>query len=202
MSRNTVLLFVVATMLVALPVKIYGQISTACTSAMISSFTPCFNFITGSSANGASPTSGCCEAMRSLVSNGGGCICLIFMGNVPLNLPINRTLAISLPRLCNSASVPLQCKATATPLPAPGPVTFGPGLPPRAPLTPVVAIPPAESTSPSPSTSTDVLAPPPGSTSNQGLRPLVLPSSAFRISHSDPSFVALLVLGLVFLKFF
>ncbi|RLM65130.1 non-specific lipid-transfer protein-like protein [Panicum miliaceum] len=38
------------------------------------------------------------------------CACLILTGNVPFSLPINRTLAISLPRICSSMSVPLQCR--------------------------------------------------------------------------------------------
>jgi hypothetical protein len=38
------------------------------------------------------------------------CACLILTGNVPLGLPINRTLAVTLPKACNSMSVPLQCK--------------------------------------------------------------------------------------------
>ncbi|KAE8665434.1 putative mitochondrial ribosomal protein L24 [Hibiscus syriacus] len=47
------------------------------------------------------------------------CACLIFTASVPIQLPINRTLAISLPQACNMDSVPVQCKAYGTPLPAP-----------------------------------------------------------------------------------
>jgi len=87
-----------------------AQITTACTSSLISSFTPCLNFITGSTNGGGSPTSGCCDALDSLMTSSTDCTCLILTGNVPFNLPINRALAITLPQLCNSQSVPLQCK--------------------------------------------------------------------------------------------
>ncbi|KAL2535421.1 AAI domain-containing protein [Forsythia ovata] len=54
------------------------------------------------------------------------CTCLIVTGNVPVSIPfINRTLAISLPRMCKN-SVPLQCKATGVTLPSPGPALFAP----------------------------------------------------------------------------
>ncbi|KAL4377902.1 hypothetical protein GQ457_02G003340 [Hibiscus cannabinus] len=122
-------------------VSVKGQISTACTASMISTFTPCLNFITGSSGNGtSSPTQGCCGSLKSLMSSSMDCACLVFTANIPLQLPINRTLALSLPRACNMGGVPVQCKASGTPLPAPGPVPFllPPTLPPTAasPLSP------------------------------------------------------------------
>ncbi|PPE01332.1 hypothetical protein GOBAR_DD01658 [Gossypium barbadense] len=102
-------------------VSVNGQISTACTASMISSFTPCLNFITGSSGNGSSsPTQGCCGSLKSLMSTSMDCACLIITASVPFQLPINRTLALSLPRACNMGGVPVQCKASGTPLPAPG----------------------------------------------------------------------------------
>ncbi|MBA0771495.1 hypothetical protein Gotri_007002 [Gossypium trilobum] len=119
-------------------VSVNGQISTACTASMISSFTPCLNFITGSSGNGSSsPTQGCCGSLKSLMSTSMDCACLIITASVPFQLPINRTLALGLPRACNMGGVPVQCKvfneisdsltphflhfaASGTPLPAPG----------------------------------------------------------------------------------
>ena len=89
-----------------------AQITTACSSSLISSFTPCLNFITGSTNGGGSPTSGCCDALGSLITSSTDCMCLIVTGNVPFNLPINSALAITLPRLCNSQSVPFQCKGS------------------------------------------------------------------------------------------
>ncbi|KAI6683651.1 hypothetical protein NL676_029564 [Syzygium grande] len=111
-------------------IPVHGQITTPCTPSMISSFTPCLNFVTNSSLNSTSPTSQCCDSLKSLTSSGMSCMCLIVAGGIPFQMPINRTLAISLPRACNMPGVPLQCKATGAPLPAPGPATLGPILSP------------------------------------------------------------------------
>lgn len=91
--------------------SVNAQITTACTNSMINSFTPCLNYITGSIGNsGASPTAGCCDSVKALMSTSMDCTCLIITGNVPFSLPINRTLAISLPRACKTSGVPIQCK--------------------------------------------------------------------------------------------
>lgn len=89
-----------------------GQITTPCTSSMISTFTPCINYITTSSPNGTSPspTSDCCSSLKSLMGSGMDCLCLIVTGSVPFQVPINRTLAISLPRACKMTGVPVQCQ--------------------------------------------------------------------------------------------
>ncbi|KAJ0878172.1 putative bifunctional inhibitor/plant lipid transfer protein/seed storage helical [Helianthus annuus] len=115
-----------------------GQISTPCTVSMIASFTPCVNYITGSSANGGSPTASCCKAVESLMTTSMDCTCLIVTGNVPFSLPsqINQALAITLPKACNSKSVPFQCKSTGVPLPPAGPALFVPPPPPPKVLPP------------------------------------------------------------------
>ncbi|ONK65027.1 uncharacterized protein A4U43_C07F32710 [Asparagus officinalis] len=110
-----------------------AQITTACTTSIVTSFTPCMNFITGSTNGGGSPSAGCCKALGSFMSNSMDCACLMFTGNVPFSLPFGQTVANMLPQICNSVPIPLQCKATATPLPSPGPVTYAPGLPPLPP---------------------------------------------------------------------
>ncbi|KAI3469595.1 hypothetical protein Pfo_026258 [Paulownia fortunei] len=95
-----------------------GQITTPCTPSMITTFTPCMNFVTNSSSlNGTAPTADCCNSLKSLMSSGKDCLCLIATGSVPFQIPINRTLAISLPRACNMPGVPLQCKELAPPEP-------------------------------------------------------------------------------------
>ncbi|KAM0031450.1 putative bifunctional inhibitor/plant lipid transfer protein/seed storage helical [Helianthus debilis subsp. tardiflorus] len=101
---------------------VYSQITTPCSPTMITSFTPCLNFLTNSTTNGSTtPTSDCCNSLKTLTSRGTDCLCLIVTGSVPFQIPINRTLAISLPRACNMPGVPLQCKAPAgSPIPAPG----------------------------------------------------------------------------------
>lgn len=89
----------------------YGQVTTPCSPAMISSFTPCLNFITNSSANGTSPTADCCSSLRALTGTSMSCLCLIVTGGVPFRIPINRTTAINLPRACNMPGVPVQCRS-------------------------------------------------------------------------------------------
>lgn len=100
--------------LVLLSLPVYGQINSPCTTSMLTSLTPCLNFITNSSANGTSPTSDCCNMLKTFMTNGTSCFCLIATGSVPFNIPINRTLALSLPRACNQPGVPLQCKGKST----------------------------------------------------------------------------------------
>ncbi|XP_054804058.1 non-specific lipid transfer protein GPI-anchored 16-like [Prosopis cineraria] len=102
-----------------------GQINTPCTTSMISSFTPCANLITGSTNNGAVPSSTCCESLRSLVNTSVDCACLVISASVPFQLPFSSTLALSLTRACNMNAVPAQCKASGSPLPAPGPAVIG-----------------------------------------------------------------------------
>ncbi|CAI0434012.1 unnamed protein product [Linum tenue] len=106
------------------------MISTPCTSSMITSFTPCINFVTGSSSNGTSPAASCCGALKELVAASMDCACLLVTANVPIQLPFGGPLSIPLPRPCKMA-VPLRCKGTSgSPLPAPGPAIFGPSSPP------------------------------------------------------------------------
>lgn len=109
-----------------------GGVATSCTASLITSFTPCLGYITNSSngGSGSSPTADCCQSLASVVSASTSCACLILTGNVPLGLPINRTLAVTLPKACKSKAVPLQCKDTAAQLPAPGPVAVSPAMPP------------------------------------------------------------------------
>ncbi|KAE8686150.1 Bifunctional inhibitor/lipid-transfer protein/seed storage 2S albumin superfamily protein, putative isoform 1 [Hibiscus syriacus] len=89
----------------------------------------------------SSPTQGCCGSLKLLMGSSMDCACLIFTASVPIQLPINRTLALSLPRACNMGGVPVQCKASGTPLPAPAskasgsesdaPLDLGPASPPE-----------------------------------------------------------------------
>lgn len=84
----------------------FAQINTPCSPTMLSSVTGCMHFLTGGA---SSPTSDCCGALKSLTGTGMDCLCLIVTANVPLDLPINRTQAISLPRACG---IPVQCEGT------------------------------------------------------------------------------------------
>ncbi|GJN24676.1 hypothetical protein PR202_gb12430 [Eleusine coracana subsp. coracana] len=114
--------------------------------------------------------------LAALMNASTGCACLVLTGNVPLaGVPIDRTLAVTLPKACNSMAVPVQCRDTSTQTPAPGPVAVTPPstppLPPSTPATP-------ESEAP--------------------VHPRLLPSSAWRTSSrvSRPAvFVLLLAVG-------
>ncbi|CAH1435464.1 unnamed protein product [Lactuca virosa] len=184
--RCLILTLAVALCCVVSPV--YTQINTPCTPSMITTFTPCLNFITNSTTNGSStPTSDCCNSLKSITSSGTDCLCLIVTGSVPFQIPINQTLAISLPRACRMPGVPLQCKAAAAapipsagPAPSPGststvPETITPTSAPESKTTPTLA--PQSDMTPDlspPSTSVDSGIP----TTNQGSRPTVTPSAA------------------------
>ncbi|KAL3812593.1 hypothetical protein ACJIZ3_013861 [Penstemon smallii] len=162
-------------------------ITTPCTPAMITTFTPCMNFLTNSTSglNGTNPSSDCCNSLNSLMSNGRDCFCLIATGSVPFRIPINRTLAISLPRACNMPGVPLQCKGPGANGPALSPKAAPPpsvqGLSPPGPLTPTLA-PEADANPTTPTNNGGSTTPTTGSTT--GNRAGVTPSSAATV----PSF--------------
>jgi len=199
--------------LTILILPIYGQISMPCSPSMITSFTPCLNFVTNSTGNGVSPTQGCCSSLSSLMSNGTGCLCLIATGMVPFQLPINRSLAISLPRACNMPGVPLQCKAASAPVPAPGPAALGPSTslpapsPSTSPQASTLPLPGTPTESPDSDTTPD-LTPPSTTTgggvtptSNSGSRPVLTPSAASP-AYSFSPFLLLAVVGAALLKYY
>ncbi|RDX57633.1 hypothetical protein CR513_63110, partial [Mucuna pruriens] len=196
----------------------YTQISTPCNVSILSTFfTPCMNFLTNSSGNGTSPTTECCSALKSLTSGGMDCLCLIVTGSVPFRIPVNRTLAISLPRACNMPGVPLQCKASGSPLPAPGPVSLGPSPSPvSAPsgFTPtpspqastVLPSPTSPSLAPESDTTTPLLSPPADSAGNPSVstgsgRTNLTPSSAITSSNVPPPLL-FIALGFAVLKYY
>ncbi|XP_035831051.1 proline-rich extensin-like protein EPR1 isoform X2 [Helianthus annuus] len=199
-----------------------GQISTPCTVSMIASFTSCVNYITGSSANRGSPTANYCKGVESLMTTSMDCTCVIVTGNVPFSLPspINQPLAITLPKACNSKSVPFQCKSTSVPLPPAGPALFVPPPPPKVlpPAADSPDLPPSPSGSvaatPTPSEKSqddlhepdpreskpvapDALAPTPtapqGPPVGSGIRPVLTPAaSTSNQLHCSPPIVLLL----------
>ncbi|KAG2534640.1 non-specific lipid transfer protein GPI-anchored 20-like [Panicum virgatum] len=181
----------VAALLLLAAAPASGQVATSCTASLITTFTPCLNFVTGSTNGGGSPTQECCGSLAEMVRTGADCACLILTGNVPFSLPINRTLAISLPRLCSSMSVPLQCRDTATQIPAPGPVAFAPALPPLPPSPPESSVPgsPVDPAATSPAADSPPFP----------QRPVVVPSSAWS-SHVSMAVVAIVltVAGFIF----
>lgn len=105
---RTIPVLALAFMVAILPISC--QINSPCSPSMIARFTPCMNLLTNSTANGTSPTADCCDYLRSLTGTGMDCLCLIVTASVPFQLPINRSLAIALPRACNMPGVPVQCR--------------------------------------------------------------------------------------------
>ncbi|XP_047964214.1 non-specific lipid transfer protein GPI-anchored 16-like [Salvia hispanica] len=197
--------------------KTNAQINTACSNSMISSFTPCLSIVAGSS-----PSRGCCNALKSLVENNMDCACLIITGNVPVSIPfINANLGSTLPRACRT-SIPMQCKSSGVPLPAPGPVLFTPPAPPASePALPRVHVPasaPRHAHSPKGSKAASAAAPPPdggldiapaaasppppkfplGPGANPGVRPVVNNnSSASKLFAVSMTYLVLVVAGII-----
>ncbi|XP_059630140.1 non-specific lipid transfer protein GPI-anchored 20-like [Cornus florida] len=196
---------VLAVALTVLMMPVYGQISTPCTASVLTTFTPCMNFITNSSANGTSPSADCCNSLKSMTNNGMDCLCLIATGSVPFQIPINRSLAISLPRACNTPGVPLQCKASSAPIPAPGPVALGPTVsPPLSPTASTVPNPVSPVLAPESDKTPDLSPASPtvesdAPTSDSGIRPVLNPSAS-KPSHSFSPLLLLAVLGATVLK--
>ncbi|MED6194793.1 hypothetical protein PIB30_031893 [Stylosanthes scabra] len=111
LSSATTLLLMTSTIRM---VDCQSQSSTACTISMMSSITPCANFITGSTNNNnnnaATPSTTCCDSLRSLMSSSMDCACMLISN---LQRPITQAIAMSLSRACNINGV-VQCKAPGT----------------------------------------------------------------------------------------
>ncbi|KAG2401465.1 uncharacterized protein HKW66_Vig0194990 [Vigna angularis] len=202
---------VVLAMALLMVASSYGQISTPCNASMAGSFfTPCMNFLTNSSGNGTSPTTECCSALKSLTSGGMECLCLIVTGSVPFRIPLNRTIAISLPRACNMPGVPLQCKGPVSLGPSPSPASASSGFSP----TPspqgstVLPSPTSPSLAPQSDTPSSLLTPPspsadsgnPSVSTGSG-RTNVTPSSAMT-SYNAPPYLLFIALGFAVLKYY
>ncbi|XP_073120336.1 non-specific lipid transfer protein GPI-anchored 20-like isoform X1 [Henckelia pumila] len=183
---SLVLAFVATLQIIISPV--YGQSRATCTGAMIRSFGPCMNFLTGGS-NASSPTPDCCSSLKNLVSNGQDCLCLIVTGVVPLQIPINRTLAISLPRACRMSRVPVECKEK----PNGSEPNLSPATSPPSPRAPVIPQPVTPSLAPE-SDFVPTLTPP-------GMRPTLVPSAA-ETAHNVFRSIMAAALGVYFLKFY
>ncbi|KAK6786885.1 hypothetical protein RDI58_015410 [Solanum bulbocastanum] len=169
--------------------SVSGQISTACSAAMLRSFSPCINFISNGGSNNSSPTSDCCQSLKYVMTNGTDCLCLIVTGNVPFRVPINRTLAISLPKACKMDGVPVQCRASPSPVPAPAANNVTqPYTPPQRPV----------------AHKRPNLTPPPidifGDPTNLGFKPNLIPSAA-QGSQRFSVFVLLAACGVIALQF-
>ncbi|KAE8728156.1 hypothetical protein F3Y22_tig00004779pilonHSYRG00172 [Hibiscus syriacus] len=205
-TSSVMVLALTASILLLSVVPVYGQINNQCTPTMLSTFTPCMNFLTNSSANVSSPSADCCNSLKNLTSGGMNCVCLIVTGSVPFRIPINRTLAMSLPRACNMPSVPLQCKAAGgAPIPAPGPIsippTLSPGVSPS--LSPTGSVVPEPTPSAeAPDSGTPPSLTPPSSTATTGSGADLTPSAANPSYGFSPFLLAFTLGFIVVLKYY
>ncbi|PHT38822.1 hypothetical protein CQW23_22395 [Capsicum baccatum] len=200
-----------------------GQIiNTPCNGPMINSFTPCMNFLTNSSSSGASPTEDCCSALRTMMTNGMNCFCLIVTGGIPFQMPMNPNMVMSLPSACNMPGVPLKCKAPSPPtVIAPGPrndagvpsasPTAAPVSPPRSPkdtTVPPPPLPPSTSNSSPPADEIPTLTPPsPQSGSsipatNSGNQTQATPSAAHFFGHGISRILLIAAFGAIGLSIY
>ncbi|XP_031113486.1 pectinesterase inhibitor 10-like [Ipomoea triloba] len=124
---------VIFALLLSLTSPINAQIvNLPCSPSTLTSFVPCLTFVTNNSTS--SPSSTCCNVLKSVTSNGTSCLCFIASG-APFQVPINRNLTLSLPRACQMPSMPIQCKASGVPgapAPASSPVAGAPTLSPKS----------------------------------------------------------------------
>ncbi|CAA0823076.1 Bifunctional inhibitor/lipid-transfer protein/seed storage 2S albumin superfamily protein [Striga hermonthica] len=196
MAFKLLMLLGLSTMVLSIS-RVSGQINAPCTSTMMTTFSPCINFL--SNATGTTPPPDCCSSLRSLMANGKDCLCLLATGAFPFRIPVNRTAAISLPSSCNMPQVPLQCRDTAA---------NGPSISPAAAPSPnVQEQTPAEPQSPSSTPEVDANPSPPATagsggpaTSNTGSRAGVTPSAA-EASHDFSSFHLLMGVMGAFIAF-
>ncbi|XP_010545094.1 PREDICTED: non-specific lipid transfer protein GPI-anchored 2 [Tarenaya hassleriana] len=193
----------VAIITIAVAMSSGQQIRTPCTASMITTFTPCLNFVTGSSGGASTPTAGCCESFKALMGSGMDCACLILTANVPIPLFLNRTLSLGLPRACNLPGLPLQCQAAGTPLPAPGPVPLLLSPPPPAPSSLGPGGSKATATTPAPAPTLALTPEVPadgalGPTANPGIRPVVQPSMPSTANFTSPPLASLLLIIAIF----
>lgn len=173
--------------------QVLGQITTPCTTPVTNMFTPCMNFLTNSTSSGTSPTSDCCNALKTVTTAGFDCLCLLFTASVPFQLPVNRTVAAQLPRACNMPGVPVQCKGAAgAPLPAPGPAAFAPNQSPSP--SSGSALPRPVSPAFAPSVDSDV--PTTTGPNTPAIRPAVTPTSAAQSTSFSHGFILVALVGL------
>ncbi|GAB2292826.1 hypothetical protein Dimus_027059 [Dionaea muscipula] len=118
--------------------------SADCGSLQLLPLAPCLPFVQGSVTE---PTQLCCQNLRQVYNQDPNCLCLLLNGTAPISLPINTTLALQLPALCNLQIDPSSCPAAPAPrMPQASPVSFGTNSTSTAAATPTATISPRPST--------------------------------------------------------
>ncbi|KAD7477945.1 hypothetical protein E3N88_01081 [Mikania micrantha] len=83
---------------------------SGCTNVLIG-MAPCLTYVTGSS---KTPSSSCCSSLASVVKSQPQCLCTAIDGSTmaSLGISINKTIALSLPHVCNVKTPPVsRCNA-------------------------------------------------------------------------------------------
>lgn len=86
-----------------------GGLAQSSCNNVITNLASCLNYVTG---NSSTPSSTCCSQLANVVQSSPQCLCTLLNNNVPsIGIPINQTLALSLPGACNVQTPPItQCK--------------------------------------------------------------------------------------------
>ncbi|GAB2294826.1 hypothetical protein Dimus_029019 [Dionaea muscipula] len=109
---------VLALVLVSMiPAGAMAQSSSSCTN-VLTSLSPCLNYITGSS---STPSSGCCTQLASVVKSQAQCLCEVLnASSSSLGININQTRALDLPSICTVQTPAIsQCSSSQASSPNP-----------------------------------------------------------------------------------
>ncbi|KAI4331508.1 hypothetical protein MLD38_029693 [Melastoma candidum] len=75
------------------------------------SLVPCAPFV---QATTPSPPQSCCDVLNQIYGQQPRCLCLLLNATNVVSIPINNTLALQLPRLCNIPADPSSCGSVPT----------------------------------------------------------------------------------------
>ncbi|KAK1352662.1 Non-specific lipid-transfer protein-like protein family [Heracleum sosnowskyi] len=110
-----------------------ARAQSGCTSALLG-LSPCLTFVTG---NSSTPSSSCCSTLSNIVQSQPQCLCsLVNGGAANLGIPINQTLALTLPG-ASVANAPTSSASTPVSPPTSSPADNSEDAPPT-PTTPSV----------------------------------------------------------------
>ncbi|KAG6745860.1 hypothetical protein POTOM_050370 [Populus tomentosa] len=123
-------------LLISLPPTILSQNSpiptdptvTDCTPRLLP-LAPCAPFVQGMA---QTPVQPCCDNLNQLYQEQPGCICLLLKDTNLSSFPINRTLALELPALCNVQINIAACSGAPQVLSSPPASQVFPGAPPNS----------------------------------------------------------------------
>ncbi|KAL5999881.1 hypothetical protein ACLOJK_034558 [Asimina triloba] len=101
--------------IIFLPCSVLSSESEDCFPRLVR-LAPCAPFIRGST---TSPTTSCCDNLNAIYMEKPACLCALLNGST--NFPINQTLALELPHLCNLQPTTSACPGLLYVPPSPSP---------------------------------------------------------------------------------